>query len=242
MREPTILVLESTPERADALLRRVRELGSYRPIAAKTPEHAVRMTDDARLAVRAALLAPDYPVADLAGALDALRAGAASRRLRFVAVGPHPGAEALSRLREAGVDLALWEPWDDVRLRFQLNRALAAPEQESVRRDQRAPTDWRARVQGNGREKEALVYSLSPGGAFLATPRPSMRGAKVSVLLPLPAGNVAIDGRVLYTNVPGNLQRAELPVGMGVAFEEPPPDAERELRHAVAQALLALVV
>lgn len=242
MREATILVLESTPERADALVRRVRALGGYRPVAVKTPEHAVRLTEDSRFGVRAALLAPDYPVADLAGALDALRAGATARRLRFVAVGPHPVAETLARLREAGVDLALWEPFDDVRLRFQLNRALAAPEQESVRRDQRAPTDWRARVVGPGRGKEVLVYSLSPGGAFLATPRPSMRGSRVSVVLPLPAGNVALGGRVLYTNVPGNLQRPDLPVGMGVAFEEPPPDAERELRHAVAQALLSLVV
>jgi len=93
-----------------------------------------------------------------------------------------------------------------------------------------------------GREKEALVYSVSPGGAFLATPRPSMRGARVSVQLPLPAGNLSLDGRVLYTNVPGNLQRPDLPVGMGVAFDAPSSEAERELRFAVAQTLLTLVV
>jgi hypothetical protein len=127
-------------------------------------------------------------------------------------------------------------------LRFQLNRSLASPEQESVRRDQRAPTDWRARILGGGREKEAFVYSVSPGGAFLATPRPSMRGTHVSVVLPLPAGNVSLDGRVLYTNVPGNLQRADLPVGMGVAFDSPSVEAERELRFTVAQTLLSLVV
>jgi len=134
------------------------------------------------------------------------------------------------------------KPADDVRLRFQLNRALAATDQESVRRDQRAPTDWRARILGAGREKVALVYSLSPGGAFLATPRPSMRGARVSVVLPLPAGNLSLESQVLYTNVPGNLLRADLPVGMGVAFQDPPPEAERELRFAVAQTLLTLVV
>ncbi|CAG1008607.1 hypothetical protein MYXO_03751 [Myxococcaceae bacterium] len=242
MREPTIVVLESTPERADALVRRIRDLGAYRPVAAKTAEHAVRITEDPRFDVRAVLLAADTPVADLSGAISALRAGAASRRLRFIATGPNPGLEGLARLRHAGVDLSLWEPWDDARLRFQLNRALAAPEQESVRREQRAPTDWRARVVGSGREKEALVYSLSAGGAYLATPRPSMRGARLSVVLPMPSGNLALDGRVLYTNVPGNLLRLELPVGMGIAFEAAPPEVERDLRHAVAQALLGLVV
>lgn len=242
MGEPTILVLESTRERADVLVSRVRALGGYRPVAAKSPEQATRLAEDPRFAARAGLIAPDFPVTDLPRALDALRTAAGARRLRFVAVGQRPSPDALVRLRDAGVDLALWEPWDDGRLRFQLNRALAAPDQESVRRDQRAPTDWRARIQGGAGEKEALVYSLSPGGAFLATPRPSMRGARVSVVLPLPAGNLALEGRVVYTNVPGNLQRPELPVGMGVEFDAPSNEAERELRHSVAQTLLSLVV
>jgi hypothetical protein len=69
-----------------------------------------------------------------------------------------------------------------------------------------------------------------------------MRGATISVELPLPAGNVSLNGRVLYTNVPGNLQHDDLPLGMGVAFDSPPAEAERELRFIVAQTLLSLVV
>ncbi len=242
MRDSSVLVLESAPEQAAVLSLRLRELGGYRPLVAKSPEEAVRIVEDPRFGLRAALLAPDFPVADLPRALDATRASAGARRLRFIAIGRRPAPETLTRLREAGVELALWEPYDDGRLRFQLNRAIAGPQQESVRKDQRAPTDWRARVLGGGREKEALVYSVSPGGAFLATPRPSMRGAQVSVVLPLPGGNLCLESRVLYTNVPGNLQRAELPVGMGILFEDPSPEAERELRHTVAQTLLSLVV
>jgi hypothetical protein len=242
MHDASILLLESTPERAASLAKRLHLLGGYRPVAAKSPEQALRMVEDTRFGIRAAMLAPDFPFADLAGALAALRAAAGARRLSFLAVGACPTAEILMRLRDAGVELALWEPYDDGRLRFQLNRALAGPAKESLRHDQRAPTDWRARVLGAGREKEALVYSISPGGAYLATPRPSMRGANICVVLPLPGGNLSLNGHVLYTNVPGNLQRPDLPVGMGVAFDEPSNEAERELRFAVAQTLLSLVV
>lgn len=242
MADASILLLESTPERAAGLARRVRSLGGYRPVVAKSAEQALRLVEDPRFGIRSVLLAPDFPFAEPARALSVLRGLCGARSLRFIAVGPRPPAETLVRLRAAGAELALWEPYDDVRLRFQLNRSLASPELESVRRDQRAPTDWRARILGGGREKEALVYSVSPGGAFLATPRPSMRGAVVSVVLPLPAGQLSVGGRVLYTNVPGNLQRADLPLGMGVAFESPSAEAERELRFTVAQTLLSLVV
>ena len=242
MADTSVLLLESTPERAAALAWRVRSLGGYRPVAAKSPEQALCMLEDLRLGIRSVLLAPDFPFTDLVPALAALRTISSARHLRFIAVGPQPGADILVQLRAAGTELALWEPYDDGRLRFQINRSLASPEQESARRDQRAPTDWRARVMGGGREKAALVYSVSPGGAFLATPRPSMRGATISVELPLPAGNVSLNGRVVYTNVPGNLQHDVLPLGMGVVFDSPPAEAERELRFIVAQTLLSLVV
>ncbi|MCC6642692.1 MAG: PilZ domain-containing protein [Deltaproteobacteria bacterium] len=242
MDDASVLLLESTPERSGALARRIRSLGGYRPLAAKSPEQALRLVEEPHLGVRSVLLSPDFPFTDPERALTRMRSLCGTRRLRFIATGVRPGADTLARLRAAGTELALWEPYDDARLRFQINRSLAAPEQESVRREQRAPTDWRARVRGGGREKEALVYSVSPGGAFLATPRPSMRGAQVCIELPLPAGSLSLEGRVLYTNVPGNLRRSDLPIGMGVVFDTPSPEAERELRFTVAQTLLMLVV
>ena len=58
----------------------------------------------------------------------------------------------------------------------------------------------------------------------------------------LPPETVQVVGRVVYTNVPGNLQRASLPTGMAVRFTEMPPGAERAIRHCVAERALSLVI
>ena len=51
--------------------------------------------------------------------------------------------------------------------------------------------------------------------------------------LPLPSGRVSLLGRVLYTNVPGNLKRDHLPTGMGIAFVRTPPDQAAALESEV---------
>jgi hypothetical protein len=45
---------------------------------------------------------------------------------------------------------------------------------------------------------------------------------------------------VVFTNVPGNLHRPNLPVGMGVRFAEVPELAAAAIRRLVAEASLAL--
>ena len=71
-----------------------------------------------------------------------------------------------------------------------VNRALFAPndgfydpEKSQVRQDLRVPTELAARVQVGGREKQAYVYSLSLGGCFLETLRPTLVGGAIKVLL-----------------------------------------------------------
>jgi len=240
-RESSVLVLDGAGERMAALALRIRGLG-FRVVRAKTAEEALPLLENPRLACTAALLPPEWPVADLAGAVAALRDVAGSDGLTFVGVGPRPAPDGVERLRSAGVSLALWEPFGDSALRFQVNRALAGHRGDGQRRETRVPTEWLARVLAGGRRKEATVYSLSAGGAFLATPRPSLRGASVALELPLPLREVAVGGRVVYTNVPGNLQRANLPLGMGVVFTALAPEAEREIRRAVAESAFLLVV
>jgi CheY-like chemotaxis protein len=239
-RDPRVLLLDGASARLLAVAERLRTLG-FSCVRAKTPEEAVALVEDPRHDFGAALLPPDLPVADLAGALGSLRQRAA-RPLCCVVVGPRPDAEGLARLRGAAIELAVWHPLDDATLRFQLNRALASFAGESLRREQRAPTDWRVRFSAGGRTKEAALYSLSARGAFLMTNRPSMRGASVAVELPLPSESIAVGGRVLYTNVPGNLSKSTLPMGMAVEFTALSTEAEETIRRSVAQRVLALVV
>jgi hypothetical protein len=239
-REPKILLLDGAIARLVNVAERLRGFGmSF--VRAKTPEEAVRLVEDPRHDFGAAVLPPDLPVADLSGALGALRQRA-SRPLYFVVIGPRPDADGLGRLRAAGVELAVWNPVDDATLRFQVNRALAGFQGESLRREQRAPADWRVRFSAGGRTKEAVIYTLSARGAFLVTNRPSMRGASIAVELPLPAESIAVGGRVLYTNVPGNLAKSSLPTGMAVEFTALSGEAEDSIRRSVAERALSLVV
>ena len=80
------------------------------------------------------------------------------------------------------------------------------------------PTYLLARVFQGDRHKDAVVYSLSEGGSFLETPRASMEGALIEVELKLPGHPIRLPAEVVFANVPGNLQRPNLPLGMGVRF------------------------
>ena len=221
--ERSVLVLDGSVPRP-ALAQRLRRLG-YRTLRAKCPEDAFRIVEDHRQQVAVALIPPDLAVLDLRAALAALAADAPGATLRYVVAGMRPVAETLTELRAAGADLALWEPFDDARLRFQVNRALASGAAAGPpRRELRAPVEVPAQVFQAGRQKGARTYTVSAAGAYLETLRPALRGAAVEVELAIGPGALRLCGQVTLTNVPGNLQRANLPVGMGLCFE-PVPDA-----------------
>ena len=133
-------------------------------------------------------------------------------------------------MQPPGVELALWEPFDDHVLRFQANRALAESGIVRGGRAQlRAPASWPVPVWAGRRRKSAHLYSLSAAGAYLSTWRPSLPDARVRVGIPLPSGPIRLHARVMMTNVPGNLIMDRLPVGMGVRFEETPPEIQATL-------------
>jgi CheY-like chemotaxis protein len=215
-----------------ALADRVRALG-LRAVRAKTPDHALDHVEDPRFRFDAVLFSTRMAVADWAGAIDALRARGRGRPPAFVAVGPRAGDVSREELRRAGVEWALWEPVGAHTLRFQLNRILRRGTPEQLRGEERVPTEWRVRFWQRGRVKPAALYSLSPAGAFLATARPSQRGCEVAVELPLPEGRVTIAGEVVYTNVPGNLNRRGLPYGMALRFTAAEPDDLDCIRRSV---------
>lgn len=219
----TLLVLDCGLSSFARLVVRARGVGLHAQ-PAKTPDDARELLRARRHAIGAAVIPPDLPAADLGAALDELRELAAWQ-LGILVAGPRPDASRCDRLRRAGVDLALFEPYDDHTLRFQLNRALA--EGRDLRRPRgalRAPADWDVVVRTGQREKPARVYTVSSAGGYVATPRPSQRGALVFLTLPLPEGAVRVTGRVVMTNVPGNLQHENLPLGMGVQWTGTAPE------------------
>src|SRR6185369_15784924 len=138
-------------------------------------------------------------------------------------------------LRRAGVHFALFDPFTDEELRFVVNEAHHAGSPEIPRIDQRVPTHMRARVTTKTGERVAVVCNLSTVGAYLATPRPALRGGTVQVMVPLDEGDVEVEGLVMWNNVPGNLRRPNAPIGMGVRFTEVLPEAKAALDRYIAE-------
>lgn len=238
--ERSVLVMDGGDVPRAALAHRLRRLG-YRTLRAKSPEDAFRLVEEHRHLIGVALIPPDLAVIDLPAALAALAASAPNGQLSYIVTGSPPGPEALDELREAGVRLSLWEPFDDGKLRFQINRALVLDDFGGMpRRETRAPVDLVAMVFQGDRQKPARVYTLSSGGVYLETPRPTMRGARVEVEIAVGAGPLRAAGVVVYTNVPGNLHRSNLPPGMGVRFSDVPEMEGTAIRRLVSEASLAL--
>jgi PilZ domain len=220
---------------------RVKKLG-YEPILDDETCSAAGHIAKSGASLRAALIPAGFPLPQRGRELEQLARAAGSGGIRFVAVGERPGSAAEQRLREHGVRLCLGSPFHDRELRFVLNRALFDPthslhgrDRNKVRHELRAPTSIGARVIVGGREKPAQVYSLSVGGCYLETLRPTLVGASVEVALPLPEGEFHIGGRVVLTNVPGNLERLNLPHGMAVEFFRLPPETREAIQHHVHQ-------
>jgi hypothetical protein len=149
----------------------------------------------------------------------------------------------LDRFREAGFALALFEPFDDATLRFQVNRVfLGRREAGPGRCEARVPVDWPVVVHVGSRRKSASLYTLSPGGAFIETTRPSVRGVALRLEIPLCGRTRDLAATVVHTNVPGNLVRRHAPLGMGLRFAALPDPVAAELQTFVAERASALVM
>jgi hypothetical protein len=232
MSSRSVLVVDAGGHPLEPVAQRLRLLG-IPAVRAKTAAEARAALGDPRAGIGAVLIPPDPPALDLPRALRALCRASDGSALALLVCGPRPDAEARARLREAGAELALWEPLDDHTLRFQVNRALArGAGDRAPRRALRVPTHWPVQVRMGARTRPAHVYSVSARGAFLATAGPALRRSLVHVTLPLADETgepLRTAAEVVITNVPGNLRRRNLPLGMGVRFLALGANAERAL-------------
>jgi len=236
-----ILLIESLDGSSHKLAERILAFG-IEPVLASDFAEAQEILDERRVLISGVLVPTSLPSTQLKKDIKALRKHGPASGIMFVSVGKAPTSDERKKLRAAGMQLALWEPYDDGTLRFQLNRALGGDRETHGRIHKRAPTYLLARIFVAGRTKDAVVYSLSEGGAFLETPRASMDGAHVDLELRLPTGPVRVAGDVIFSNVPGNLQRANLPLGMGVRFEAIGVEERATLREYIEQRLAELEV
>jgi hypothetical protein len=231
-----VLLIESLDGSSHKLAERIMTFGTE-PILVTDFEEAHQVLDQRRHLISGVMIPTSLPSQNLKKEIKLLRRKGPASGIIFVSVGKPPTPDERKKLRAAGMQIALWEPYDDGTLRFQLNRALGGDRDSHGRLHKRAPTYLLARIFVGGRTKDAVVYSLSEGGAFLETPRASMDGAHVDLELRLPTNHVRVAGEVIFSNVPGNLQRPNLPMGMGVRFDDLASELGTLLRQYVEKRL-----
>ena len=217
-----LLILGSNSPEMELLRTRLVRMG-YRALPAKEPHQAQSVLRVAGTRIGAVIVPSELPAVNLRLALDAMRGMVPGGELAFIGAGHDPGLSGRNKLREAGVSFAAFDPIDPHTLRFQVNRALADAKVQTARRRRtlRAPVDWTVAIRGGAREKRGRLYTVSASGAYVAIDQPSMLRSSVTLDLSLPGErHLTVAGRVAMTNVPGNMQRKNLPFGMGVQFDQ----------------------
>lgn len=219
MQKDLVLLGANAPE-MELLRARLGRIG-HRVVPVKTAEQAHALLRVGGPRVGAVVVPADLPAVNLGAALGLMRRLAPGSEFVFVGAGSDPGPAGRRRLRDAGVQLAIFDPVDLHTLRFQVNRALAGSKPvRGRRRTLRVPADWLVTIRSGAREKEGRVYSVSASGAYVALDQPWMVKSKVELRWALPGASLAAAGRVVMTSVPGNLMRRNLPLGMGIQFDE----------------------
>jgi len=234
-----ILLIELDPHGTAALAARLVRLG-VEPIRVADLAEATALVRSRAYSFSGVLLPASLPTALVAKGLASMRA--ADSVLPVMAYGKMPDVAQRKSLRQAGVLLALWDGYDDGVLRFQLNRLVSGEQLSSARTSRRAPAHAPVRILVGGREKQGTLYSLSEGGCFIETPRASMDGARLRTLFELDAERFELDGTVAFANVPGNLQRPNLPLGMGIRFDDTEAGTRKTIARVIQQRLAALDV
>jgi len=208
----------------DELAGRIVLLG-YRALRASQVDDVLQLISRQVQPVRVLMFHSTAPFENRAQDLRAMAERAGALGLRTIVSGPQPELAEMAALKRDGVKYCLWKGFNDAELRFVLNTCLYDETRGQHRPAARVPANVVVRVKSGAGDKAGMISNLSPTGAFIETQRPSMPGGRVTLTIEFPDGAVSIPASVVFANVPGNLQRPNAPLGMGVRFAPGAPEA-----------------
>jgi len=185
--------------------------------------------------IRVLLVAPGADRGGVTRILALLRGHPSGLARSVIAIGPCPDEATRAGLREAGVEWALWEPYDESALRMVLSNAMAPALEREPRRSQRLPTTLLGRAFKGLHRKDGVVCSLSTDGAFLEMPHPYEEGTRITLEIDVEGESIVTKAEVRYTLERGGAGISEYPAGMGVAFREIAPEARERLARFLAE-------
>jgi hypothetical protein len=201
----------------DELAGRIVVLG-YRALRAVDVDSAVDAIRRQDQPVRVVMFPIDAPFVNRAADLRRMDDVSGALGLRAIVSDSQPDPAEIAALKRDGVRFALWKGFHDSDLRFTLNAALYDETRGQLRPSLRVPASLIVRVKSGAGEKAGMLYNLSTSGAYVETSRPSMPGGSITLTIEFPNGAIETTASVVFANVPGNLQKSNLPIGMGVKF------------------------
>jgi hypothetical protein len=202
---------------------------------AKDEVEAWLLAQQEAASIRVLLVAPHVDPAGVARILGLLRGHASGLARSSIAVGAAPDEATRAGLREAGVEWALWEPYDESALRMVLSNAMAPALAGEPRRSERLPTTLLGRAFKGLHRKDGVVCILSSEGAFLEMPHPYEEGTRITLEIDVEGESLVAKAEVRDARERGGDGASEYPAGMGVVFLELAPAAREKLTRYLAQ-------
>jgi hypothetical protein len=168
--------------------------------------------------IRTILFPPSVGIGEITPILECLESRNPELPHALVVMGQRPDDAVRESLRAGGVERALWEPFDESALRSVVSDSMVPPNVSEPRRDARLPTTLLGRAFIGAKRKDAIVSTLSMGGAFLEIPSPFPEGSRISLEIALPDGSVNVRAQVVNARYPSSNTSSSAPCGMGVEF------------------------
>jgi DNA-binding response OmpR family regulator len=226
---PCVLIVDDDPNSLGEIALRILRLG-IDVFYAKDRGEAWLLAQQEATRIGVVMFPPSLDFEEVAAVVESLRSKAPEVPRTLVVIGRRPEEDHRKRLRERGVEWALWEPHDESGLRSVVSAAMGPKYEGEPRREPRLPTTLLGRAFIDARRHHAIVALLSTRGAFLETPSPLAQDSLITLEIALPDGSLVVKARVVHARYPSSGEPQRHPGGMGVEFSSLSPEAQKRLR------------